>query len=85
MVVMRARGKLWNPADSTGRNLRRSRMIEVHESRRDGVDKATYRMERNFERENSSIEDQTITRITAVNDRTNDHRNLEKRLEAWGR
>ena len=32
-------------------------MIEIHESRQDGVGKATYRTGRNFEREN--IEDQT--------------------------
>ena len=46
-------------------------MIEIHESRQDGVDKATYGTEVNFEWENLSIENQTATNATTVNHRTN--------------
>jgi len=52
MVVARVRegGELRNPVGNAERDPRRSRMIEVYESRQDGVGKTTYGMETNFER-----------------------------------
>jgi hypothetical protein len=85
MVVMRARGRSYGTPLTTPGETREGLMIGIHESKQDEVGRATYRMERNFEGENSSVEDRTATKITAGNHRTNDHRNLEKRLEAWGR
>lgn len=60
-------------------------MIERYESKQDGVFKATYRIETNFEGEKSSIENQTAVRTTVGDHRMSDHRNLEMRLEAGGR
>jgi len=90
MVVARAGtggggGELRNPFGNPGRDPQRSRMIEVHESRQDGVGKTIYGMETNFEKENSNIGNQTASKITAVNHQTNDHRSLERRLGAVGR
>ena len=87
MVVVRARGdgKLRDPVDNTEGGQGRSRTIRDTRKQKDGVCKATYRIKTNFERENSSMESQTVTRITMANHRVNDHRSLEWRLEAWGR
>jgi len=64
---------------------RRFPMVEIHESRRDGMGKATYRTETSLERENPSVKNQTATRTAEETHRTNDHRSLEKRLGAWDR
>ena len=59
-------------------------MIEIHESRRDGMVRSDIQM-RNELAKKKNLDNRTTTRFAVSKHPPNNHRSLERRLEATGR